>query len=262
VVVTRVLAAIAILLAPSVAWAQPDDPTPVDEAAEPEDAPEEVAPEGAATDTPEEPAPPPSLSEEVAAPVPSAPDVEPPADTGEMPTLFEITSRLVALTLYLGWPQGSSFDEGLAALGYGESPRFWGASLTASWKVLGFLWLGGQIDFRTRVWERIELAPATAMLPAALVVADVRFPLGRVLELGVRAGAGFGAMVLELNGKPNVTGVPRVHGALQLGITVYEPFRVFLQLACDYAESLAVSASGDTVSFSVAAIGLGVEGRL
>ncbi len=183
-------------------------------------------------------------------------------DDGPLPTLFDITDRLVALTLYLGFPGGTDFTDGLAALGYGDSPRFWGASATMAWKAIAFLWIGGQVDLRTRVWERDGLTPATAILPSGLVVLDARFPLNSVLELGVRVGGGFGAMVLDMNGTPNVTGVPRLHAALQFGVTIYEPLRLYFQLAADYAESLAVNDIGDTVSFSVASLGLGLEGRL
>ncbi|MEZ4338860.1 MAG: hypothetical protein R3B82_19760, partial [Sandaracinaceae bacterium] len=63
-----------------------------------------------------------------------------------------------------------------------------------------WLWLGGRFGMRGRHWTHPSRDSAVVSAGDLLVTAQVRFALGRVVELGVLLGGGAGVMVVEMNG--------------------------------------------------------------
>jgi hypothetical protein len=266
---TLVVLSIALpLVGAASAVAQPPaSPSPDETGAstEPETEAATEAPGAGAPASPDEPATPPSeLATPPAAGAPreGAPTEAPsPGAPAEEPSLLDTSTFMVSMAFFLGPAQGTGFDQALRGFGYGEAPRFWGGELDVEWRALGFLWVGARADLRTRQWARTGHDDATALGLSGLALADARVNLGRRVDLSFTAGLGFGAMLLELNGVTNAHGIPRAHAGIKFGWTMFQPMRMFVRVAVDYAESLPVNELDHTVSFSIVSLGIGVEAR-
>lgn len=205
-----------------------------EEAAEPtegeptgEETPEEPAPEEAPTDreaappAPAGPLVPPGGVPDVGGPVPGQRDrPEPEPEPPPPPIPPPIYS--VELQIRASFPPGSSFDAALVSLRYRSVRIVPTGYVGAQVPIVEWLWVGGRLGIRGMSWRHLERDDATVVAGDLLATAQVRFAVGRILELGVLFGGGVGWMNVQLNGANSDSAVGRF---LAEGVVAFRPDR-------------------------------------
>lgn len=233
---TAVLAALLSVAACPSARAQdePAEPDPVFEPTEPEEdsegtpPEEEPMPEELAGDppssTPSEPSPPlvpPGGVPEVGGPAPGQaerPEPERPPPAPPIPPPIYVVELAPRAT----FPVESSFDRALSTLRYRSVRVVPNGYVGMHVPVVEWLWLGGRIGMRGMTWRHLTRDDATVVAGELLATAQLRFSLGRVVELGLLAGGGVGWMSVELDGVGSDQLAPRF---VAEGIIAFRPDR-------------------------------------
>ena len=168
----------------------------------------------------------------------------------------------VELQVRLGLPLGSSFDDALAAHRYG------GPSIAPTSYVgvafplpVEWLWLGGRLGVRGRVWDHPDRDPATLIATDLLLTAQVRLWLGNVVELGVLFAGGAGWMEVNVNGVGSNQVVGRFGLEATLSFKIGRNFAFGPRIGWDYFQWDGMNAYGHDVDAGGAVLAIGLEGR-
>lgn len=211
--------------------------------------------------TPDGPAPPrvpPGGVPTVGPPVVTAEPVEP---EGPPPPPPPPPTYSVELQVRGAFPSGSGFDRALSAhryTGTRAAPVFYaGFALPA----LEWLWLGGRLGTRGLFWSHPDRDPASAAAVDLLATAQLRFLLGRVVELGVLAGGGAGWTHVLLNGRSADQVVGRFSADAIVAFRVGANFAIGLRAGWDYFVWENMNSYGHSLDLGGFTVGLAIEGR-
>ena len=188
-----------------------------------------------------------------------APTPPPPVDEG--PSLLDESAVFVDGAFSLGAPVDTNLDAVMTTLGYGESPRIWGADVGVGARTLAWLWLGARTGFRQRAWVGDESHVAGAIGFDLLAIAEARFAVNRSLEFGAIAGLGLGHAMLEINDVLDTGIAPRVQIGASLGFGIVEPFRGFARVTYDYFRWSNINSFGHDLDLGGVSFAFGLELR-
>lgn len=160
----------------------------------------------------------------------------------------------------VGLTASGSYDDTLQALGYEESDAVQGLTAFGGARLVGPLWLGGRVGFRSRNWPQpADTANATGF--DGLVELSLRLPLGDWFELGASVAGGIGGIRLRINDAFEASLVPRLHGALFVGVPLPGPVRFVLRGGWDLFAWDDANEVGDDVDLGGFFVGGAVEVR-
>ena len=183
------------------------------------------------------------------------------AQEEDYPPLLESSTFLLAMAGMLGDAPSEPFDTVLRSRGYADAPRVWGGEMTAEWKVLDWLWLGGRVDLRTRDWGRRGDVTASAFGLGGLALVEPRFTVNRSIDLGATVGAGLGLVGFDMNNAAEVYFAPKLHFGALVGFTLMEPVRLMFRVAWDYMRASNFNGFGHDLNLGGASLALGLEVR-
>ncbi len=170
----------------------------------------------------------------------------------------------VSLQLALGGGStlmGSPFDAVLLSHDFGTSGAIYQGDVTILGRLLDWLHLGGRIGGRARTFARNDGPGGSASVVDLQLILLVRFQLGRVIDLGVHAGAGAGIAGLVLHDDASLGIVPRVTAGVHLGFRVSRGARIFLRASYDFCRWYQMDRFGDELELGGLAGLVGVEVR-
>ncbi|MFO0685490.1 MAG: hypothetical protein U0234_25750 [Sandaracinus sp.] len=156
---------------------------------------------------------------------------------------------------------GSSYDAVLVSHDFAASGALYLGDVTILGRLLDWLHLGGRIGGRARTFARNDGPGGTASVVDLQVILQVRFQLGRVIDLGVHAGAGAGVAGVALLGDPALGVVPRVTAGVHLGFRVTHGVRIFLRASYDFCRWYQMDRFGDELELGGLAGLVGLEVR-
>jgi len=124
-----------------------------------------------------------------------------------------------------------------------------------------WLWLGGRLGMRGRQWTHPERVSAYATAGDLLLTAQVRFRLGRVVELGVLAAGGAGIVLLEVNDVVSDQVVPRFLAEATVAFRIGNHFTLGPRFGWGYFQWESMNRYDDGMDLGGFFFGLGLEGR-
>jgi len=257
------------LLASGVARAQDAEPEPSADADAHDDvivaAPEEHDDVIVANPSTE---PPPLVPEggvpEVGPPVSPVPQQDPelrPVPQRPPPEPIPVPLYSVEIQIRGAFQEETSFDRTMGAFGYSGTRAAPVVYAGAAVPLVEWLWLGGRIGMRGRLWTHPERESAYATAGDLLLTAQVRFRLGRVVELGVLAGGGAGIVMLELNDVMSDQVVPRFQAEATVAFRVGNHFTLGPRFGWEYFQWEGMNRYDDGMDLGGFFFGLGLEGR-
>ncbi len=192
----------------------------------------------------------------VQAPEPRAqpPEVQPPPPPA-------IPRYSVELQTRVAFPAESSFDQAMTAFGYSgvrvESIGYIGVAIPT----LEWLWLGARYGMRGRNWTHPDQESAVVAAGDLLLTAQVRFLVGRVVELGVLFGGGAAAMVVQMNGVSSDQVVGRFQLEATLAFRIGPNFAIGPRIGWSYFQWDGMNRYDHGLDIGGPFIGIGLEGR-
>lgn len=186
---------------------------------------------------------------------PAAPEPPDPPEPAVPPTYD------VALHLRGAIAEDTSFDRALRAHGYGVSQILPVAYVGAAGALLEWLWLGGRVGMRGRVWGHDDREEATLFATDLLATAQVRLLLNRVFELGALVGGGVAYQTLRLNGVRSDRITPRFAIEGVVAFRIGNHFAIGPRVGWDWFRWEGMNAYDHDVDVGGAYFGLAVEGR-
>lgn len=244
--------------------APPEGDSPAETAAEPEAEPAEEPPPPELADldpnAPATPLVPPGGVPEVGGPAPGQTERPAPPPRRPRPPLPP-THYAIELMPRAAFPIESSFDRTLSELRY-RSVRivptgYFGVQVP----VVEWLWLGGRVGMRGMTWRHLTRDDATVVAGDLLVTAQVRFPLGRIVELGVLAAGGVGWMVVEMEGLGIDQLVPRFIGEGVIALRPDPHISIGPRFGWEYFVWEGMNAYDHALDIGGPFFGIAVEGR-
>ena len=191
------------------------------------------------------------------APTPRQPLRQEPPPPPPLPT----PSYSVELQLRSAFPVESSFDQVMSEFGYDgvriEPVGYVGVAVPT----LEWLWLGARYGMRGRNWTHPDRPSAVVAAGDLLGTAQVRFALGRVVELGVLFGGGAGVVVLQLNGISADQVVPRFLIEGTVAFRIGANFAFGPRIGWDYFQWEGMNRYGHGLDIGGPFVGIGLEGR-
>lgn len=160
-----------------------------------------------------------------------------------------------------GIVQQSSLDLALRSHDYGTPGGLFAADATISGRLLDWLWLGGRFGGRGRFYTRNDGPGGHASAFDLMMVLETRFQLGRVVELGVMAGAGAGLVAVLLRDQVSAGVWPRLTAGAHLGLRVAHGVRIVVRFSWDYCTLFDIDRYGSDVELGGPMGALGIEVR-
>lgn len=167
----------------------------------------------------------------------------------------------VELQLRLAFPAESSFDRALYSLRYDgfrvEPVGYVGVAVP----VVEWFWIGGRYGMRGRQWTHTDQDAASVSAGDLLVTAQLRFSLGRTVELGVLVAGGAGFVNVQLNGVAAGQVVARFQAEATLAFKVGANFAIGPRVGWDYFQWDSMNRYDHGLDIGGPFIGIGLEGR-
>lgn len=170
----------------------------------------------------------------------------------------------VALRLFLGGGStlaATSLDLALRSHDFGAPQGLYMGDISILGRALEWLWIGGRLGGRGRVFPRNDGTGGDAGGVDLLALVELRFQLGRVFELGAHVGGGGGVAALRIRHDVAVSVVPRVTAGIHLAFRVSRGFRLFLRGAYDYFPWFDMDRYGDDLDLGGLSGAIGLEVR-
>ncbi len=141
---------------------------------------------------------PPGGVPEVGGPSPGEREREPDPTPSRPP--LPPTHYAVELQVRASFPEESSFHRALSDLRYRGVRVVPTGYVGVQIPLVEWFWVGGRLGMRGMTWAHFDLEDASAIMADALVTAQVRVALGRVLEIGALVGGGAGVVDVQVGG--------------------------------------------------------------
>lgn len=170
----------------------------------------------------------------------------------------------VAVQLSLGGGStvaGSSFDLVLQSHDYSSSSAFYLGDVTVLGRITDWFFLGGRFGGRARTFVRNDGPGGTAGVVDLQLIGMVRFQLGRVIDLGVHAGAGAGVAGIALHDTASSGFAPRVTAGIHLGFRIGHGVRLMVRGSYDFCRWYGMDRYGDELELGGLSAALGLEVR-
>jgi len=155
----------------------------------------------------------------------------------------------------------SSFDRALRAHGYGSSSVVPVAYVGAAGALVEWLWLGGRVGMRGRIWGHADHDEATLFATDLLATAQVRLLLGRVVELGALVAGGVAHQTLRVGGVLSDQVTPRFGIEATLAFRIGNHFAIGPRAGWDYFQWEGMNAYDHGVELGGPYFGVALEGR-
>lgn len=228
-------------------------------------APEETADPANATSEPASPLVPPGGVPQVGPlqppPAPPAPEPVRRRESSRDAQPVVHPSYAVALHLYGAVTGDSSFDRALRAHRYSASNLVPVGYFDVAVAVVDWLWVGGRLGTRGRVWGHADREEASLSASDLVATVQLRFTLGRIVEIGVLAAGGAAYQALRLNGVLMEQVTPRFAAEAVLAFRIGDHFAIGPRFGWDYFQWQEMNAYDHSMDVGGPYVGLAVEGR-
>jgi hypothetical protein len=155
----------------------------------------------------------------------------------------------------------SSLDLALRSHDYGTPGGFFAGDVSITGRVLDWLWLGGRFGGRGRFYTRNDGPGGSAGAFDLMAVVQTRFQLGRIVEIGVMAGAGAALVGVLLRNQLSAGVWPRLTAGVHIGMRIAHGVRIVARFSWDYCTIFDIDRYGSDVELGGPAGAIGIEVR-